>query len=122
MEKIVEESTSNNESDEYIEVEVFEKPKKKRGDGQESMKIREKIGCFDIKKSFAYQKLKEKFGNKIKQEELLDITNFICSKANLRIGRLEKRNKKVLYKWFEDNWEIISPVLSRINCFYRDCT
>jgi hypothetical protein len=54
------------------------------------------------------------YGPRLSQDELVSIADLVARKANLRLDRDARRRKPVMLKWFDENWQIIQPLLSDI--------
>ena len=80
----------------------------------ERKRIQKRLLGFSTDSSVAYQILTSKFGY-INQKELLHIAEVCSTETKIRIDRDAKRRKMVLLKWFDENWEQISPVINRIS-------
>jgi hypothetical protein len=96
--------------------------------GQEGRIVKTRLAKFDIKKSWAWETLREKFGVFV-HRELVSIATIIL--AHLRselpdnselpkLDRSAKRSFGVMIKWFEENRAVIEPMLSRISLLGTD--
>ena len=83
----------------------------KTEDNNEKKRISARMSNFQPKECKAWKEITQKFGNNIKQQELLSIANVLSSSAKLKLDRDAKRRKTVLIKWFDENWEAIKPFL-----------
>jgi hypothetical protein len=79
---------------------------------------KQRIACrlegFNAKDTAVWNALAQKFGSNIKQPELLSIATVLSKNANVRLDRDAKRRKSVLLKWFEENWNAVSPYLDYV--------
>lgn len=91
--------------------------KKRRQAGKlrnEKVRIRSRLRGFDYQASRSWLYLCRQFGPDLNQGELLSIAEVVAEQANLRVDRDAKRRKNVLRKWFEENWNIISLFITRV--------
>ena len=79
---------------------------------KEKERINERLGVFDPKQT--WQKICDQFGPNIKHPELVSIASVVAGVLGIKLDRDAKRRKKVLIKWFEENWTIIAPILPKI--------
>jgi hypothetical protein len=56
-------------------------------------------------------RLAEVLGQKMNQRELVKIAKAIADRLAIVLGRDQKRNQTLLFKWFEDHWDVIRPIL-----------
>ena len=77
----------------------------------EKKRVKERINGFNWKECEAWKYLCERFGSHLNQKELISIAELIASKNHLKLDRDAKRRKVVLIKWFQENWEIVKPLL-----------
>lgn len=96
------------------------KKKKKSGEGADAHKVIRRLQNFDANASIACKKLNSKFGKGIVHEELKGIAEFICDKIHITIDRDAKRDNRVLYKWFDENWESIEPIIDKIEIYDKN--
>ena len=66
---------------------------------------------FNEKESVAYIKLCKLYGPKPSQQELLSLAHVISANLNIFLDREAIRRKKVLIKWFDENFAKIEPFL-----------
>jgi hypothetical protein len=83
-------------------------------DNKEKERIAERLGGFNSKDNFVWKEISNRFGNNIKQPELLSIANVLASHANLKLDRDAKRRKSVLIKWFDEHWAQVQPYLDYV--------
>lgn len=79
--------------------------------GKEIARVNMRLSNFDVKNSNIVAELYKRFGSDIRHKELLAVADVVSQKAEIKIDRDAKRRKKVLFKWFEENWELIHPLL-----------
>lgn len=87
---------------------LIETPKKRKKDS------------FNYKDTEAYQMIVDKFGNNIRQQELIQIACCLSKKIGVKVERDSKRRKDLLFKWFQDNIDKISPMLHLVVAFGKD--
>ena len=80
----------------------------------ERQRINQRLNGFNAKDNEPWKEITQRFGANIKQPELLSIANVLSQSANVKLDRDAKRRKKVLIKWFAENWEAIKPFLDYI--------
>jgi hypothetical protein len=78
---------------------------------KERDRIATRLNGFNSKDNIAWKAIAQKFGNSVKQAELLSMAQVVASQANIKLDRDAKRRKSVLIKWFEENWVAIEPFL-----------
>lgn len=66
---------------------------------------------FNEKDSSAYAKLCELFGPKPSQQELLSLAQVVSANLNILLDREAMRRKKVLIKWYDENFSKIESFL-----------
>jgi hypothetical protein len=81
---------------------------------KEKDRIAGRLGGFNAKDTPVWKEITQRFGNNIKQPELLSIAQVLASSADVKLDRDAKRRKTVLVKWFEENWERIAPYLDYV--------
>ncbi len=77
-----------------------------------------KLKTFDPNKSKAYNLFKEDL--KMGKKELVNFASrmydqFSKQTSLTKLGREQKRNMKLLYLWFDENWHIVQPYLYQPN-------
>ena len=103
-----------------IDARLVKKLKKRRGEGADAQKVIKRIKDFDQETSPACRKIHSRFGRGIIHEELKSLAEFICEKVHIELDRDAKRDNRVLHKWFQENWEVIEPVIDQIELFDKD--
>lgn len=91
------------------------RPRTKRGEGEESQKVKKRIANFDVENCRAIKLLKEAYGKGIVHQEVKSLAHVICDVSNLKLDRDEKRDSKLLIKWFDDNIEVIEPLIKNLS-------
>ena len=81
---------------------------------REKQRIAERLGDFDAKRCPVWRKITQRFGNAIKQPELLSIARVLADQLNLKLDRDAKRRKSVLIKWFAENWELVGDLIDYV--------
>ena len=66
---------------------------------------------FNEKESSAYAKLCELYGPKPSQQELLSLAQVVSANLNILLDREAMRRKKVLIKWYDENFPKIEQFL-----------
>ena len=66
---------------------------------------------FNEKDSVAYAKLCELYGPKPSQQELLSLAQVVSASLNILLDREAMRRKKVLIKWYDENFHKIEQFL-----------
>lgn len=70
--------------------------------------MHKELAEFDVEKSKSVAYFKN-VG--IKAYELLAITHMLSKELKIPLTTMEKKNKKLLFKWCDINWDAISPHL-----------
>jgi hypothetical protein len=81
---------------------------------KERDRIATRLNGFNSKDNIAWKTIAQRFGQNIKQAELLSMAEVVASQANIKLDRDAKRRKSVLIKWFEENWVAIEPFLQYV--------
>jgi len=77
----------------------------------EKSRIANRLHGFNPKENRVWFEITKRYGEGIKQQELLSIAQVLSATTNIKLDRDAKRRKSVLIKWFEENWYIIHPYL-----------
>ena len=77
-----------------------------------------KLKTFDPNKSKAYNLFNEDL--KMRKKELVNFASCMYDQISkqtslTKLGREQKRNMKLLYLWFDENWHIVQPYLYQQN-------
>jgi hypothetical protein len=90
-------------------------PKPKRSHQNDFEKIRnsQRLVGFDEKSSVACSFLSERFGAKMSRHELLSLAQIISEHLHILLDREAFRRKRVLFKWYDENWAIVEPFIRR---------
>lgn len=75
--------------------------------GKEKKRTIRRLGTFQVEKSYAYQRIKEKYGE-LTHATLIKLGKVFANLASLKVDRDATRNAKIMVKWFDENWEQIS--------------
>jgi hypothetical protein len=51
------------------------------------------------------------YGPCLLQEELVSIAELVSQHLEIPLDRDARRRKAVMVKWFQENWEVIEPLL-----------
>jgi hypothetical protein len=81
----------------------------------EKQRIAKRLGKFDSRTILAYQKLGQRFGTPLRQEDLLTIAGALQPWCPVRLDRDAKRRKTVMLQWFAENWPLLEPCLGYID-------
>lgn len=84
-------------------------------EGPEARRIMDKLKGFIPEKSEVWNFLIAQFSSGITQSELRSIAQIVCYKTNLKLDRDSFRDRRVLIKWFNDNWMAIKDIVSQIH-------
>ena len=89
--------------------------KNKNAAEKDRNKVKERLEGFDIKNSAAMRYLASNFNEDLKHHQLFQLAEYLVHiNRKLSLDREAKRRKAVLIKWFDDNLEIIKPMLDNI--------
>ena len=86
--------------------------KKNHQNDFEKIRNKQRLAGFDEKKSYAYMDLCNRYGPKPSQQELLSLAQVLSENLNILLDREALRRKRVLIKWFDENYHIIEPFLT----------
>ena len=73
--------------------------------------IRKKREHNDAWSCLAWTKLRERFGQKISQEELLSLARVVSNELEIDLSREYKRRKELLIIWFNENFDRVWPFI-----------
>lgn len=91
--------------------------RKPRGEGSDAKRVLQRIGDWDYKNSDVYKEINEHFSSGLTQPELLKIAEILANAAHLTIDRDARRDSRVLYRWFYENWEKVGPEMYNITVY-----
>jgi hypothetical protein len=80
-------------------------------DEREKSFISEKLRGFVPTESLAWAGLTELFGKDISQEQLQSLAQIMSGLTHFDLSREFKRRKQMLIKWFDENWDVIGPLI-----------
>lgn len=84
--------------------------------GKEASYIKKVLSDFDYKSSLTWKKIQHMFSTGIRHTELLSVAEVLVHLTGApNISRSCHRSFPVLIKWFDDNWEILEPIIYRIS-------
>lgn len=83
------------------------KIRKARGTGRDARRIKDRLNGFQISTSEAYITITQCFSKNITMSDLLIIAKILAQTFKIHLDRDAKRDKRVLFKWFQEKWEII---------------
>ena len=86
----------------------------KRGLGADAKRVTKRLEGFAPQKSEAWSKIVTLFSSGITRNELRSVAQIICIKTHLKLDRDATRDLRVLVKWFSDHWDVVSPILYRM--------
>jgi hypothetical protein len=81
---------------------------------EERERVQRRVEGFNWRKSRAWTQLTCLYGPKLNQEELVSIADLVAGRLQIKLDRDARRRKTVIIKWFEENWNLIQPLLSTI--------
>lgn len=86
-----------------------------RGTGAEAQKIADRLGGFNPDDSQVLYQLYEYFSSSVTHNELKSVAMIAGMVTGVPLDRLALRDKRVLVKWFSENWAQLAPVLPFIH-------
>jgi hypothetical protein len=92
--------------------------KKRNESADEVKKVKQLMKDFSQDESLAWKQMCNHFGRELQHSELFSLAQTIAELHGSELsapGRLERRRRTMLIRWFDSNWEIIEPTLSRIS-------
>ena len=89
------------------------RPRKNHQNDFEKVTNKQRMAGFVEKSSHAYLDLCRRYGPKPSQQELLSLAQAISETLQILLDREAFRRKKVLIKWFDENYAVIEPFLDR---------
>lgn len=84
-----------------------------RGKGRQAEQAAKSLEGFDWKTCKAFTKLKEHFRSR-RFHDLKSIATIVSLKTDIKLDRLSQRDKRALYRWFDQNWDTILPHIKRM--------
>ncbi|OHT10195.1 hypothetical protein TRFO_20568 [Tritrichomonas foetus] len=109
---------TDDDNRDYV-ADYFKSPTKKKG--KEASNIQKLLGNFDYNNSRAWKEIKILFSSGIRHTELISIATVLISIYNLpKVSRPHRRSFPLLVKWFDDNWEKIQPIISKISLLDKE--
>ena len=91
--------------------------KVKRGQGKAAEKVTKRLRYFDSNESPAFKKISNLFHSGIVRLELKRIAEILSENLGLTLDRDAKRDKRVLIKWFDENWSVLSKEIDKITIY-----
>lgn len=91
----------------------------------DTQKIQKYLSGFDPKNAKIMKVIITKFGTGISHNELISISNIIAENTEIKMDRLIKRHKGVLIKWLDDNYDVVCPIIEKMELWdesYRRIT
>ena len=77
--------------------------------------VQKALGSFSKECAKHTQKrIQDLLGQRLTCPELLSVAQIISRKTSLQLNRECKRRKIVLLKWFDENWDRISPIIANL--------
>jgi hypothetical protein len=93
---------------------------RRRDESATEMKIVSKLTKdFDCQFSPAWKAICARFGENLKASELFSIAQTVYEKYSGQLsdlGRLQRRRKTVLLKWYDENWPFLESILPFVTC------
>jgi hypothetical protein len=77
----------------------------------EKKRIASRLSGFAPRQTPIWREITRRFGDNIKQPELVSIAAVLAHNSHIKLDRDAKRRKCCLIKWFEENWAGIAPYL-----------
>lgn len=93
------------------------KQRKKRGEGVEAKRVQDRLRGFQIEDSPAFRAIQKQFTGGVTHSELKSIALILCEQVcpPLKLDRDASRDNRVLIRWFDEHWDKIRPVISKIH-------
>jgi hypothetical protein len=77
----------------------------------EKLRNTQRLMGFNEKSSIAWSFLSQRFGVKLTRLELVSLAQVLSSHLRIPLDREAFRRRRVLLKWFEENWADVEPFL-----------
>lgn len=91
------------------------KTRKPRGTGIDARRTAYRLNGFQPRQSKAYKAIVQRFSKNLVQSDLVMIALILTHhNKDLRLDRDAKRDKRVMFKWFDENWFIIHKEIDKI--------
>lgn len=91
--------------------------RKRRGEGADAKRVSSRLENFNQNESIAYQTIIKKFSLGITHKELKRIAEILAINNSLHLDRDAKRDNRVLIKWFDEHWRILSTEIEKIHAY-----
>jgi hypothetical protein len=105
----------NSDPDDLSAEDQKTRKRKPRGQGPEAQRVVARLAGFDLEKSRAWKAITDQFTIGVTHAELKSIAQVVCTQTNLRLDRDATRDNRVLIKWFDENWDAISPFMPTLH-------
>jgi hypothetical protein len=86
---------------------------------QERRLIDDRIRNFDVNHSKPFVFFQERGWGDLKFPELKSICEVLSQKGRVPMDREAKRRKSVLFKWLEDNWVQLRPLVEELKLVFE---
>jgi hypothetical protein len=88
-------------------------PQRERNRQNDFEKLRntERLIGFNERNSIAWSFLSQRFGPKLTRLELVSLAQVVSEHLRIPLDREAFRRRRVLLKWFEENWAYVEPFL-----------
>jgi len=81
----------------------------------ERTKIYSKVGEFDYKNSRPWKYFVSKGWDQMSSQEILLVGRVISEATNIPLDRESKRRKRLLFNWFNNNWDRFYPIMEHLH-------
>ena len=88
-------------------------PELKQKGRTEADRVKHWLKNYDLNTSKSYHFIRGRFPGAIRRE-ITSIAELLSSITGIRVYREAKRNMTVMFKWFDDHWSKLKPVLERM--------
>jgi hypothetical protein len=81
-----------------------------------SVKSKRPIPKWPYKDTESYRCLVEKFHEELRHEDLLAVAKGLEGHLDpsVKLRRVHKRSKEALFKWFDDHWDTLRPLIEKV--------
>lgn len=88
----------------------------KRGEGSDARRVKKRLENFDMENSRGYRLIRERFSKGVVGQELRLVARILCKHVpELHLDRDATRDHRVLIKWFDENYDVISQHIHKID-------
>jgi hypothetical protein len=82
---------------------------------QERSTIQGRMQGFEYRRCAAWQEFERRGWAQLRFPEYVSIALVLSNASNIALDRESKRRKPVLFKWLDDNWLVVQPILQRLD-------